>query len=75
MSTVLRYAVHRIISHPAGEVTVSAQCLAADCGWVAAPSADVAAVDVACMSHTGRTGHPTFARRYEDVALVERVGE
>lgn len=73
MSTVLRFVRHRIVSHPEGEVTVSAQCLAADCGWSALPSADVAAVDVACMSHTGRTGHPTFARKYEDVALVTRI--
>lgn len=75
MSTVLRYVQHRITSHPEGEVTVSAQCLAGDCDWTCLPIADVAAVDVACMAHTGRTGHPTFARRYEDVALVERVGE
>ncbi len=25
------------------------------------------------MSHTGRTGHPTFARTYEAVALVCRL--
>ncbi|MEV7525541.1 hypothetical protein [Streptomyces sp. NPDC091371] len=70
MSTVLRFVTHRIISHPAGGVTVSAQCLDAGCGWTAGPVADVAQVDVDCMSHTGRTGHPTFARKYEDVALV-----
>ncbi|WP_327169062.1 hypothetical protein [Streptomyces subrutilus] len=75
MSTVLRFVQHRIISHPRGEVTVSAQCLDGDCGWSALPNPDVASVDVECMAHTGRTGHPTFARRYEDVALVERVGE
>ncbi|MGW0362663.1 DUF7848 domain-containing protein [Streptomyces sp. NPDC002990] len=74
MSTLLRYVTHRIVSHPQGEVTVSAQCLDGACGWTAGPITDVASVDVDCMAHTGLTGHPTFARRYEDVALVERVG-
>ncbi|MGW7140266.1 DUF7848 domain-containing protein [Streptomyces xanthophaeus] len=73
MSTVLRYVEHRIASHPSGEITVSAQCLDGACGWTAGPVADAAQVDVDCMSHTGRTGHPTFARKYEDVALVARV--
>jgi hypothetical protein len=73
MSTVLRYVQHRIVSHPQGEVSVSAQCLAGDCTWICPPTSDIAAADVACMAHTGRTGHPTFARRYEDVALVTRV--
>lgn len=75
MSTVLRFVQHRIISHPEGEPTVSARCLSGDCDWSASPTADVASIDVDCMAHTGKTGHPTFARRYEDVALVERVGE
>lgn len=75
MSTLLRFVQHRIISHPDGEVTVSAQCLDGACGWVAGPIADVAQVDIDCMAHTGRTGHPTFARRFEDVALVERTGK
>ncbi|WP_456293824.1 DUF7848 domain-containing protein [Streptomyces goshikiensis] len=73
MSTVMRYVRHRITSHPTGEISVSAQCLDPDCGWASAVIPDVAAVDVACMSHTGRTGHPTFARKYEDVALVTRI--
>lgn len=71
----MRYVQHRIRNHPEGEITASAQCLAPDCAWTALPTADVAAVDVACMGHTGRTAHPTFARTYEYVALVERVGE
>ncbi|MFF0224546.1 hypothetical protein [Streptomyces sp. NPDC004629] len=25
------------------------------------------------MTHTGRTGHPTFARTFQDVALVRRL--
>lgn len=73
---ILRFVTHRITSHPEGEVTVSARCLHGECDWVAEPSADVAKVDVECMAHTGRNvSHDTFARRYEDVALVTRLGE
>ncbi len=25
------------------------------------------------MTHTGRTGHPAFARTFQDVALVRRL--
>ncbi|MEU9704279.1 hypothetical protein [Streptomyces sp. NPDC047981] len=31
---------------------------------------DVKAVDVECISHTGRTGHGIFARTFQDVAVV-----
>ncbi|CAL9380559.1 hypothetical protein SUDANB120_01048 [Streptomyces sp. enrichment culture] len=75
MSTVLRFVQHRITRHPQAEITASAQCLDPDCGWSALPTGDVASVDVECMAHTGRTRHTTFARQYEDVALVERIGD
>lgn len=69
--TALRYVKHRITQHPDTEVTFEAKCLM--CGWEAAPSADGAAVDVDCMSHTGRTQHNRFRRLCTSVALVERA--
>ncbi|WP_073757536.1 DUF7848 domain-containing protein [Streptomyces sp. CB02923] len=75
MSTrsVIRAVQHAIGTHPRSDVTVSARCLAGGCLWTLAVTADLKAADLAAMAHTGRTGHPTFARTFEDVALVRRL--
>lgn len=70
--TVLRYVEHRITRHPDTDVTFEAECLR--CGWVAEPSADGAAVDVECMSHTGLSGHGGFRRVCTSFAVVVRAG-
>ncbi|MEU9475260.1 hypothetical protein [Streptomyces sp. NPDC048191] len=54
------------------DVTFEAECLTYECGWQATPSTDGAAVDVECMSHTGRTGHGSFRRLCTSFALVVR---
>ncbi|WP_443729048.1 DUF7848 domain-containing protein [Streptomyces adelaidensis] len=69
--TVLRYVQHRITQHPNTDVTFEAECL--KCEWKATPSTDGAAVDVECMGHTGRAGHPGFRRICTSFALVERI--
>ena len=58
--SVLRHVRHRITQHPDTDVTFEAECLW--CEWKAMPSTDGAAVDVECMSHTGRSGHKGFRR-------------
>ncbi|WP_436842155.1 DUF7848 domain-containing protein [Streptomyces virginiae] len=70
---VLRYATHRISRDQGEKVAASATCRTKGCDWLTGPSDDPSAVEVACMAHTGRTGHQGFARRFEDVALVERI--
>lgn len=70
--TVLRYVEHRIVQHLGTDVTFEADCLR--CDWQAPASEDGAAVDVECMSHTGRTGHQGFRRRCTSFAWVERTG-
>lgn len=70
--SVLRYVKHRITQQLDTEVTFEAECEA--CQWKAAPSTDGATVDVECMSHTGRTGHPEFRRTCTSFAMVTRVG-
>ncbi|APU44576.1 hypothetical protein BSL84_21525 [Streptomyces sp. TN58] len=70
----MRRAEHRIFRDPETTPTVVASCLHADCGWAAAPGADVAEVDRQCMTHTGlNAGHGRFLRGFEDIALVHRV--
>ncbi|WP_069884098.1 DUF7848 domain-containing protein [Streptomyces luteocolor] len=69
--TVMRYEKHRITQQPNTDVTFEAKCLT--CGWESSPSADGAAVDVECMSHTGRTQHARFKRLCTSVAFVERA--
>ncbi|PAU46722.1 hypothetical protein CK936_22655 [Streptomyces albireticuli] len=64
---------HKIDTHPLGEITVTARCLDAGCGWSLIATADLKAADTAMMTHTGLHGHPTFTRTYEDVALVRRL--
>jgi hypothetical protein len=71
--SVLRYVSHRIAQHPDTDVTYEAECLR--CDWQATPSTDGAAVDVECMSHTGRTGHAGFRRLCTSFAFVQRQGE
>ncbi|WP_455770336.1 DUF7848 domain-containing protein [Streptomyces erythrochromogenes] len=70
--SVLRYVEHRIGQHPGTDVTFEAECLG--CDWQAPASDDGAAVDVECMSHTGRTGHQGFRRWCTSFAWVERTG-
>ncbi|GAA0377027.1 hypothetical protein GCM10010319_64490 [Streptomyces blastmyceticus] len=70
---MIRTVKHTIGTHPRGEITVSARCLDGGCLWTLAATADLKAADLAMMAHTGRTGHPTFARTFEDVALVRRL--
>ncbi|WP_456044202.1 DUF7848 domain-containing protein [Streptomyces virginiae] len=67
----MRYVTHRIVQHPDTDVTFEAECLR--CEWHATPSTDGAAVDVECMSHTGRTGHTKFRRLCTSFALVRRA--
>jgi hypothetical protein len=68
----MRYVTHRIAQHPDTDVTFEAECL--KCDWQATPSEDGAAVDVECMSHTGRTRHSGFWRTCTSFAMVTRVG-
>jgi hypothetical protein len=69
--SVLRYVLHRITPHPDTDVTFEAECLR--CDWTAEPADDSAPVDVACMSHTGLTGHAGFRRMCTSFALVVRA--
>lgn len=66
-----RYVVHRITEHPDTDVTYEAECLW--CDWQAKASTDSAAVDLGCMSHTGRSGHKSFRRLRTSFAIVVRV--
>ncbi|HWU11434.1 MAG TPA: hypothetical protein VN520_34610 [Streptomyces sp.] len=68
--SVLRYVQHRITEHPDTDVTFEAECL--HCKWQAEPSTDSAAVDVECMSHTGRSNHRGFRRICTSFAMVVR---
>ncbi|MFJ6612500.1 hypothetical protein ACIQPT_19740 [Streptomyces sp. NPDC091289] len=54
-------------------MTFEAECLTHGCDWKAAPSTDGAAVDVECMSHTGRSSHAGFRRLCTAFAMVERI--
>ncbi|MEV0638524.1 hypothetical protein AB0I77_26995 [Streptomyces sp. NPDC050619] len=68
---VLRYVRHRIIRHPDIEPEHQAKCSA--CGWASELSTtDAEAVDLACMQHTGRSGHTQFSRSAAWVAFVVR---
>jgi hypothetical protein len=69
--SALRYVSHRISQHPDTDVTFEAECL--HCSWTAQPSTDGAAVDVECMSHTGRSGHKGFRRVCTSFAMVVRA--
>lgn len=71
--SIVRFVKHRITQYPDTDVTFEAECLAYACDWKAKPSADGAAVDVECMSHTGRTRHQGFRRLCTSFALVERA--
>lgn len=71
--SVIRAVRHTIGTHPQSEISLTAHCLSGGCGWTLAATADLKAADLAMMTHTGRTGHPAFARTYEDVALVRRL--
>ncbi|PWG14541.1 hypothetical protein DF268_04410 [Streptomyces sp. V2] len=68
--SVMRYVEHRITQHPDTDVTFEAECL--HCKWTATPATDGAAVDVECMSHTGRSGHKGFRRICTSFAMVVR---
>ncbi|WP_030145897.1 hypothetical protein [Streptomyces violaceorubidus] len=69
--SALRYVQHRITEHPDTDVTFEAECL--HCNWTAQPSTDSAAVDVECMSHTGRSNHKGFRRARTSFAMVVRA--
>lgn len=71
VEAVLRFVKHRITQHQDTDVTFEAECLA--CDRQADSSTDGVAVDIECMSHTGRTGHPGFRRLCASFALVERA--
>ncbi len=74
MRSVLRYVMHKITTAPQSEVSLTARCLSPDCGWSIEPSADIDAVNRACMTHTGRLhDHTAFARNWSDVAVVSRL--
>ncbi|MEW1611353.1 MULTISPECIES: hypothetical protein [unclassified Streptomyces] len=68
---VLRYVLHRITEHPDTDVTFEAECR--HCGWSSTASTDTEAVDVECMSHTGRSGHKGFRRVRTSFATVVRA--
>ncbi|MGP3689341.1 DUF7848 domain-containing protein [Streptomyces sp. IBSNAI002] len=70
---VLRFATHRISRDLGETVAASATCRTEGCGRLTGPVEDASAVEVACMEHTGRAGHQGFTRRFEDVAVVERI--
>ncbi|MGW1554261.1 DUF7848 domain-containing protein [Streptomyces sp. NPDC002346] len=70
---LIRSVSHRIIQHPSTDVTYEAECL--HCSWTATPSTDVAAVDVDCMTHAGRSNHRGFRRIVTGFAFVVRDGE
>lgn len=70
---VLRYVTHRITQHPDTDVTFEAECLSYGCEWTAQPTQDGAAVDIACMGHTGRSGHRGFRRLCTSFAFVVRA--
>ncbi|MFI6686241.1 hypothetical protein [Streptomyces sp. NPDC050485] len=72
--SVFAYAAHRIRRHPAGEITLTARCLAPGCRWELDATSDLAAGDEACMAHTGlNPGHDTFERTWSEVSLVTRL--
>ncbi|TKA13476.1 DUF7848 domain-containing protein [Actinacidiphila oryziradicis] len=65
-----RYVSHTITAHPNTDVTYEAECLR--CNWTDVQGDDSAPVDIACMEHTGRTGHEGFRRICTSFALVTR---
>ncbi len=75
MRTVMRPVKHVIRSHPGTAPTVAARCLKIDCGWAARDGLTLAECDLACLGHSGRTGHRSFQRTFTDMAVVERVSD
>ncbi|WP_308296055.1 hypothetical protein [Streptomyces sp. ISL-96] len=71
IKAAMRYVVHRITEHPDTDVSFGAECL--HCKWKATPADDSAAVDVECMTHTGRSGHAAFRRIRTSFAMVVRA--
>ncbi|MFJ5301516.1 hypothetical protein [Streptomyces sp. NPDC088350] len=67
----MRFVLNRITEHPDTDVTFAAECL--HCGWKAIPADAPAAVDLKCMSHTGRSGHAGFRRVRTSFAMVVRA--
>ncbi|MFF1478793.1 hypothetical protein ACFVYD_14670 [Streptomyces sp. NPDC058301] len=69
--STLRAVVYKVLSHPAGEVTMAARCMhGSGCMWELDATADLEAGSVALMSHTAETGHAIFTRCLEDMACV-----
>ncbi|MEU3191104.1 hypothetical protein ABZ686_10770 [Streptomyces sp. NPDC006992] len=61
---------YTVTSHPDGERSMKADCLHHGCGWELGPTADPAAGERELRLHYAETGHGTFARNFEDVAVV-----
>ncbi|MFY0513528.1 hypothetical protein ACOMD4_24535 [Streptomyces anulatus] len=70
---LVRHVKHTIKQHPNTDVTYEAECL--HCKWAAIPSTTMAAVDVECLSHAGRSNHRGFRRIVTGFAFVIREGE
>ncbi|MGP3980096.1 DUF7848 domain-containing protein [Streptomyces sp. KR80] len=68
--SVYAFVEHTIKEHPDTDVTYEAECLW--CDWAATPADDSEPVDMACMQHTGRTGHAGFRRLRTSFAMVIR---
>jgi hypothetical protein len=68
--TVYVFVKHTIKEHPDTDVTYEAECLW--CDWAATPADDAEPVDIACIQHTGRTGHAGFRRLLTSFAMVIR---
>ncbi|WP_143066019.1 hypothetical protein [Streptomyces sp. CC53] len=61
-------------THPQSERTMSARCLAPECRWLLAATADLKAGDEACMTHTAHTkDHDKFERVWCEVSEVRPV--
>lgn len=72
MGTAFRHVKHTIRRHPGTEATVGARCLKIDCEWTARDGLTVKECELACLGHSGRTGHRSFQRTFTDMAVVER---
>ncbi|MCF3101225.1 hypothetical protein IPZ58_06475 [Streptomyces roseoverticillatus] len=67
----MRHVPHKILEHPDADVKHRAKCR--DCGWRSRETKDSRAVDVACMEHTGRSGHNSFRRHRTSYEVVVRA--
>ncbi|MFI0979879.1 hypothetical protein ACH4SP_23110 [Streptomyces sp. NPDC021093] len=70
MRASMRFVRWEILGHPSSEVTLTARCLDPDCRWELAPTGDHRMGNDTIMRHTACTGHATFARSMQDLAVV-----